>query len=664
MSQTTLAPLLKEALEVHRSGSPTKAIPIYERALRGAPDDPDALSFYGLALVEAGRPSEAERPLKRAIELQPSRPIHHAHLADLLFKIGDADGAIEVLRRTTSAHPTFADGFIRLGNTYIARQDLNAAAEAFDRALQLRPNDRGTALILARALAASENFGGAYYVLDHMEQVHPNDVEAISLRLEIARTRRDFPALEALSQRLTQLSPNDPAGWRDLAAAYFESGRYEEALAAFERVLTLEPRTADNLSQIASIAINTLDFDRAAAALAEAEATAPENARMLSTKALLLTYQGRGEAAEAYCRRCFAADPNFYGVFPQLSLLRKGWLSEDEARHIKGFSDRSDVAPGARAIAAYVIAHDRDARGDIDAAFAEYSRANALAAERNQNDQLRYDFAGHAAWTDAIISVFGARTAAAEESHHEGPQPIFIVGLPRCGSTLVESVIAAHSAVDAGGEMPMMTNIFNKWFRDNYQSGEVNLLKVEKEQLANAYMRGVPPRFAKGRFTDKNLLNLEAAGLIAGVFPKATIINVRRNPIENGLSIWRQDMLKFWTWTTNFEDIARRYSLYARLIDHFERTLPAFHTVQYEDFVTGFPDEAKKLIGLCGLEWEDACLNFQEARAVAPTISAVQVREEVSLKGDRARLYGERLDPLRRALEAAGVDLATGALKK
>lgn len=664
MSQTSLSPTLREALALHRDGSPTRAIPLYERALKERPDDPDTLSAYGRALLDAGRPSEAEAPIRRAIDQQPNRPGHRLNLAELYFKGGEAERGIEELRAIADRHPTFSPAFARLGRAYVARQELQAAADAFDRALQLDPNDHDTGLILARALAALENYGAAYYVLDHMEKIRPTDIAALKLRLEIARTRRDFEAMDAIAGRLTKAAPDDPQGWRDLATAVYEFGRYDDALAAFDRVLAIEPRTAESLSQYAMTAINALRFEKAEAALAEAEALDPENVRLLSTRALLLTYQGRKEEAETYCRRCLAADPSFVSAYPQLSLLRSGWLSDEEEAHARAWSERADVAPGSRAIAAFVVAHNRDARSDIDAAFAEYDRANGLARERNRIEQIPYDYEGHAAWTDAIINVFSERGDGAAATYHDGPQPIFIVGLPRCGSTLVESVISAHSSVDAGGELPMMPAIYNPWLRANHRLAGAVLLDDERRIFAGRYMQGRPQRLQKPRLTDKNLLNLEAAAFIAQVFPQAVILNVRRNPVENGLAIWRQDMLKFWAWTMSFDDIARRYGLYARLVAHFERVLAGrFHTVQYEDFVAGFDGEARRLIDLCGLAWEDGCLEFQQKRAIAPTISAVQVRSEVSLKGDRAAIYGSRLDPLRRALDAAGVDLQTGALR-
>lgn len=664
MSQSTLNATLNEALAIHRQGSPTRAIPVYERALASSPDDAEALSLYGLALVQAGRPSEAEKPLRRAIEKEPNQPSYRANLAELLFKVGETEAAIEELRKVRESHPTYAPALVRLGHALVAKQALQEAADVFDLALQARPNDLPTALILARALAAIGNYGAAYHVLDHAEKIMPNDIDALKLRLEIARTRRDFQAMLPLANRLTELAPNDPTGWRDMATTLFESGVYGDALIAFEKALSLSARDAESLSQLASLAIHALEFAKADKALAEAEALSPGHPRMLSTKALLLTYQGKKKEAIDYCERCLKADQTFAGVFPQLSLLRNGKLTDEEERLVRDRSRRTDVAVTSRATANFILAHSLEAHGDIDAAFEEYVRANGLAAERNRADLISYDFEGHSAWNDAIINVFPNAGTRSENSYHEGPQPIFIVGMPRSGSTLVESVISAHSKVQAGGELPMMPNLFVGWFRSNHRAGAADLPAADRRRIATAYMAGLPAPILKERFTDKNLLNIEAAGLIAQVFPQATIINVRRDPVENCFSIWRQDMLKHWAFATNFNDLARRYSLYAKLTAHYDKAFAGrFHTIQYEDFVANFAERSRRLISLCGLDWEEGCGSFQESREIAPTMSAMQVREEVELKGDRSRLYGAKLDPLRQALEALGVDLKTGAIK-
>jgi tetratricopeptide (TPR) repeat protein len=508
------------------------------------------------------------------------------------------------------------------------------------------------------------NYGACYYVLDHAEKLRPADSAWVLARLEVARARRDWAAMETLATQLTRIAPLDATGWRDLAAAYFETGRHGDAVTAFERVLEIAGRSGESLAQYATLCIQALEFDKAQKAIDEAEALEPGNARVLSTKALLLTYQGRKDEAESYCRRCIEADPSFMSVYPQLSVLRDGRLEPDEQSRLKEYSRRDDIATAARSSASFVLAHSYDASGDINEAFAEYVEANRLAAERNVQEQIYYNHEGLDAWTDAIIDVFQSDAKLDAQAYHDGAQPIFIVGLPRSGSTLVESVLAAHSQVTDGGEMPMMPELFNNWLKANHQRSAAVLSEDERRAMAAQYMAGVRNP-GEGRFTDKNLLNIEAAGLIAQIFPKAKIINIRRNPIENALSIWRHDLPKFWAYATSLSDTAARYGLYARLVDHFERTLgDRFITVQYEDFVDNFDARARELVAWCGLGWEEACAQPQESRDVAATLSAVQVRGEVARKGERAAAYAAHLAPLRDALFAAGVDVNTGAHTK
>ena len=164
--------------------------------------------------------------------------------------------------------------------------------------------------------------------------------------------------------------------------------------------------------------------------------------------------------------------------------------------------------------------------------------------------------------------------------------------------------------------------------------------------------------------TDKHPLNFEAAALMARLFPDAAIIHVRRNPIETGLSVYRQEFSKQWTFAHRLEDIGHYYGHYARLVAHWEHTLPGrFTTIQYERFVDSFEQAAPQLVRACGLSWEPQCLNFQRTSRAIATFSTVQARDAVRLGESRAERYEKHLAPLAAALERAGVDPETGALR-
>ncbi len=177
-------------------------------------------------------------------------------------------------------------------------------------------------------------------------------------------------------------------------------------------------------------------------------------------------------------------------------------------------------------------------------------------------------------------------------------------------------------------------------------------------------MQEFPTTAPVDHLTDKNPLNFEAVGLIARLFPNAVIINMRRNPLETGLSVFRHELTKFLTFADRLEDIGHYYGQYARLTAHWEMLLPErFVTVQYEDFAATFDTAAPALLKACGLAWEDACQTFQKNAPAITTFSAVQAREPVVVRFGKAKAYERHLGPLIDALNAANVDPETGALK-
>jgi len=187
---------------------------------------------------------------------------------------------------------------------------------------------------------------------------------------------------------------------------------------------------------------------------------------------------------------------------------------------------------------------------------------------------------------------------------------------------------------------------------------------AQAERWADAYRREASGIVDVTHVTDKHPLNFEAVGLIGRLFPDAPIIHVRRNPLETGWSIYHHEFTKFWTFAHRLEDIGHYYGEYARLVAHWERTLGRrFVTVQYETLVGDFEREARRIVAWCDLDWEQRCLEFQSAERAITTFSAVQAREPVTLRNGAAEAYRNHLEPLVRSLDAAGVDLETGALR-
>lgn len=663
MTDAAIDSSLSAGLDAHRKGDLATAIRHYEAAIATNGGDSDAQSLYGMALLHSGRLEEAKTALSKAVELAPDRPGLKANFSEYFRRTGRFDLAIAELKKAVELAPDYVQAWMLLGENHISNGDYAAAADALDKALQLDSGNYPLALRLARAFADAGNYPAAFYAVEHAEKLRPDDVGALQVRLDFARVNRDWTGVESLAQQLIKRSPDNPSGWRELANAFFETGRIKAAAEAFEKVLEIEGRTPANLTAYAGVALRAGLADKAAAALDEAEA-AGADAAVKSAQALRFLQAGDLEKARAYCEEAVALDPEYLPVYPHLSALRKGRLDEAELSVLMRKVENPALRPASRSMASFVVAHHHDAMGDIDRAFAEYERANALAREHRRLEKVEYDRQTMDRRAQTIRELF-SNPADFERfkdvTGGEKPMPIFVVGAPRSGTTLVESVLGGHSKVHAGGELPALATLLEIFLNRGGFAGPLS--EEERERYVGAYWAQAPETHGAFFLTDKALLNNDAIGLIAQMFPKSPIIRVRRNPVEAGLSIYRHEFTKFWAFTDDFEHIAHFLALGEKMGAHWSALLgDRMTTVQYETFVSDFDKEARRLVEICGLAWEESCAERGRPGSAAATISAVQAREPVELS-PRAGAYARHIAPLVRALEAEGLDLETGALK-
>jgi hypothetical protein len=371
-------------------------------------------------------------------------------------------------------------------------------------------------------------------------------------------------------------------------------------------------------------------------------------------------YDGKFARAEEHCRRALALDAGNVSAISTLSRLRSGRMSDAELQMVANLTRRPELDAETRIAASFAVAHAHDARGEIDVAFRAYSDAHQIALARDQTEGRAYDRAFVEKRAGRIIEL--SRIQLPPVTPPAGAmRPIFVVGMPRSGTTLIESVLSVHSRVFAMGERPTMQQILRAFLELDLRGAlpDAGILRSWIE----AYLTGFQAGAQQDHLTDKHPLNFEAVGIIAALFPEARIVHVRRNPLETGLSVFRQEFNKHWSFAHRLEDIGHFYGVYAQLAAHWEQHLPGqFLTLQYEQFVSDFEPEARKLVEACALEWEPACLDFQDVSRQIATFSTVQARQPVRSNNGRAARYAQHLDPLVRELERSRVDLETGAL--
>jgi tetratricopeptide (TPR) repeat protein len=597
MSRSTFIETLERGVTAHQAGRLDDALKSYRAALELKPNDAEASSLCGLALLHSGKGEEAMALLQQAVDREPGQSSYRLNLVEGLAQTGKADRAMVELGLIIAVEPT---------NTHAL--------------------SRFYALESAGLLA-----------------------------------RREWAKLYASGLAWTKADPDSIAAWRALSRGAFEDGRLLEAAAAFARAIDLGKPTVADLTAHAGLCLKALEMRAASVSLERAEALDPDFPQMLATRALQLMYIGRFAEAEAYCRRALQRKPDFVPAYATLSRLGNGALENADLQVLYSIARRPDALPDHRITALFAIAHAHDARGDFDSAFTTYQGAHALAFERDRSEQRTRDMTQDAARVEQIAKV--SQTLPEVSAPGNGPRPIFIVGMPRSGTTLIESVLGAHSRVFACGERQAMRQVL-RVLLGALQAGTA----IDESMLqdwAKFYFRDLPSIGNADHVTDKHPRNFEAAGLIARMLPTAVILHVRRNPVENCLSVYRHEFNKQWTFTHDLNDIASYYGRYAQLAAQWQRTLPGrFVSIQYEDFVKNFETAAPQLVQACGLSWEPQCLEFQKTPRAIATFATVQVRGPVALGDGRAQKYQKHLGPLIAALEAAGIDLETGAVKQ
>ena len=657
---------LRRGVVAHQAGQFAEAEIRYREALAIAPNDPEAISLLGLALNQSARVGEGTPMLERAVELDPRKVILRFNLVEGLEAAGDLDRAIGVLHTVLESDPGNLHAWVKAGDIAQQQGDLPGAIEAWNRAHDAHPSASKPVARLARLELGRGKAAEAMLILDTLLKQNSGDTEILDLWCLGLTALRQWAPLEQTASKWCASERANPKPWRHLACALVELGRPCEATAALLNALAISPPSAEDLSELGGLFLHTHDYERAFDALRRAEALDPELPSMLSKLALLHMFHGRLEEAGNCARRCLARSPEDPTALKVLVRVRRGDVTDTELAGITRIAQHVSGPVDNRIAAAFAAAQILDARNEVDESFAACEYAQALALERDQLEGTGYDSARETKRIDRLIDLFPGDTAREARAAGLGglagrPQPLFVVGMPRSGTTLVEAMLGAHPRVLACGERPAMRAILHEFATQDSDGTAPDAHQLQ--HWAERYFNDLPDTGEAECVVDKHPRNLEAVGLALRLFPDARIVMLRRNPVETGLSIFRQEFNKHWTFTHRLADIGHFYGLYARLIAHWERAFPGHvMTLQYEDLAADFACKAGEIVRFCGLEWDPQCLDYRQSPRAISTFSAIEVRDPV-VATRRADRYAAYLAPLVTALEAAGVHPGTGALR-
>jgi tetratricopeptide (TPR) repeat protein len=436
----------------------------------------------------------------------------------------------------------------------------------------------------------------------------------------------------------------------------------DQALAAVERAMELKPNDALSWDTIGVVLSHAGDHNRAADSFGRSARLRPNNPGYQFNLASSLKFIGDLEGAEQAYEAAIAADPAFYRAHWALANLRRQTAQRNHVGRLERLLPEAETDVDGQLYLRYSLAKEYEDLGQYDRAFDCWQAAN-----QRKRASLDYDIADDAAIFEALQRKFrGLGQSPATGCGTE--EPIFILGMPRTGTTLVERILSSHSQVHSAGELQNLGLLIKRGAatpsrrildEETIRRG----LELDPAALGQAYLDSTRPGTGHtAHFIDKTPLNFLLIGFIYRALPNARIICLRRHPLDTVLSNFRQLFalqFSYYNYAYDIEDTARYFLLFNALMQFWDEELPGrILRVDYESLVADQAGESRRIIEHCGLAWEEACLNFEQNAAPVATASAAQVREPVYTRAvARWRRYADQLAPARALLEAAGVEI-------
>jgi tetratricopeptide (TPR) repeat protein len=503
-------------------------------------------------------------------------------------------------------------------------------------------------------LMRDRDWRGAALTCRQLNERYPGFAAGWFTASHIAVARGDLaPALEAIDRAVT-LEPTNAAFRLHRAGCLLAQRRRRDAIDAAgsaERCASVTPGILDAIGTLFS---NANEQRRALAAYDRAAALAPEDPRILYNRAAVRRFLGDFEGAEADYDRTIALNPKDFEAYLNRSDLRIQTAGRNHVRQLEALVTQPFPDGRGEVQIRYALAKEYEDLGDHAQSFAHLQKG---ADKRRQH--MTYDVATDVATVDWIIEAFPQGPAQAVRGAAED-SPVFIVGLPRSGTTLVERILGSHSSVTPAGELDCfaMSMVDAARVRAGRSVPRRELVALSATldfaALGRDYLRRAHGAFEGGeRFIDKMPLNYLYCGLILRALPNAKIVHMTRHPMAAGYAMYKTLFKDGYPFSYDLQDIGRYYAAYRRLMDHWRRTMPAsIYELSYERLVTDQLGESRKLLAYCGLDWEDSCANFHRNPSATTTASASQVRRPIyDSSVAQWRNYARQLAPLGDALK-------------
>jgi tetratricopeptide (TPR) repeat protein len=623
--------------------------------LKVVPNHPMATLLLGAARHKTGDLRGALELLEPLVRAQPNSGAVHYELGRALGSAKRGDEAIAALRRAVELKPAMTEAWLALGDHLTAIGDTEGADAAYGQ--HIKTSTRDPRLMQAAAALCENRIAVAETLLREHLKAHPTDVSAIRMLAEVAaRLGRNADA-ETLLARCLELAPSFSAARHNYATVLHRQHKVTQALTEVDRLLASEPGSPRHRILKAAICGSMGEYMSAIEIYASVLSEYPKQAKAWMSYGHALKTAGQQANSVSAYRKSIELAPNLGEVWWSLANLKTFRFSAADVESMRGQLQRTDLGAEDRFHFHFAIGKALEDAGTYAESFEHYAQGNRLRREGIKYDPD--DNSAHVRRSKALLTreFFEQRVGWGANA----PDPIFIVGLPRSGSTLVEQILSSHPLVEGTMELPNIPAIVRTLGgRQRHVEGSTYpeiLATLTAEQfraLGERYLAEtrIQRKTQQPFFIDKLPNNWAHAGLIHLVMPNAKVIDARRHPLGCCFSGFKQHFARGQHFTYDLAEIGRYYRDYVELMAHFDEVLPGrVHRVLYERMIDDTEAEVRRLLEYCNLPFDDRCLRFYENERAVRTASSEQVRQPIFREGvDHWRHYEAWLGPLKEAL--------------
>jgi len=633
----------------------TPALAAAQAMLAEVPENRDVLYLVAVSQRYLGRITDALRTLERLEEMHPDFGRLYQERGHCCRAAGEMGAAIESYARAATLNPSLPASWQALAELYgkvgMSAQAESAAQQAAHLAKMPRP------VVTAAGMVAEGNVDGAERLVRQFLRTHNDDVEAMRLLAQIGVKLDVLDDAEFLLESVLVFAPDYHAARYEYAAVLSQRHKHAQALEEVRKLLRIDPQNRAFKTVYATACVGFGDHDEALRVFRDLLTDAPDQPDLhLSIAHVLKTLGRQQQAIESY-RAAAAARPSFGDAYWSLANLKTYRFSDDEIVRMRAQEAASATPLVDRYHLCFALGKALEDRANYEESFAYYERGNAL-----KKREIHYS-------ADSLERSLGLQrsvlTSDFVASRHgvgcDAPDPIFIVGLPRAGSTLLEQILASHSLVEGTTELADIPRLVQRLAGRSKKNAAPRypavLAELNAEQLRRFGQKYIADtqilRTGKPFFIDKMPNNFRHIGLIHLILPNAKIIDARREAMACCFSNFKQLFASGQEFTYSLDDIGRYYRSYVELMQHWDTVLPGkVLRVQHEDVVGDLERSVRRILDFCGLEFESSCIEFYRTERAVRTASSEQVRLPIFSAGlDQWRHFKPYLDPLEAALQ-------------